>query len=121
MAILKAFEFFLNAGSAALIAALQPALTALISPFLPSEMNDRLRWCGIGVGFAGVLVFVSGDMHLPGTPLWVYGLTLLATMCLKFVTIWGRRTSKTDRRNIPVITAMFWHVLLAIICLTPLA
>ena len=67
MAILKAFEFGVNAGSAALIAALQPALTTLVSPFLLGEMNDRLRWCGIGVGFAGVLVFVASDMHLSGT------------------------------------------------------
>ena len=67
MAILKAFEFGVNAGSAALIAALVPALTTLVSPFLLGEMNDRLRWCGIGVGFAGVLVFVASDMHLSGT------------------------------------------------------
>lgn len=121
VAILKAFEFGLNAGSAALIAALQPALTALVSPFLLGEMNDRLRWCGIGVGFAGVLVFVAGDMQLSGTPLWVYGLLLLATMCLTFVTVWGRRASKADRRNIPVMTALFWHALLATICLAPFA
>ena len=63
MAILKAFEFGLNAGSAALIAALQPVLTALVSPFLLCEMNDRLRWCGIGVGFAGILVFLLWGGH----------------------------------------------------------
>ncbi len=66
VAILKAFEFGLNVGLAALIVALQPALTALVSPFLLGEMNDRLRLCGIGVGFAGVLVFVASDMHLSG-------------------------------------------------------
>ncbi len=65
VAILKAFEF----GLAALIAALQPALTILVSPFLVGEMNDMLRWCGISVGFAGVLVFVASNMHLSGTPL----------------------------------------------------
>ena len=65
VAILKAFEFGLDAG----LAALQPALTTLVSPFLLGEMNDRLRWCGVGVGFAGVLVFVASNMHLSGTPL----------------------------------------------------
>lgn len=85
--------------------------------FLLGETNDRLRWCGIGVGFAGVLVFVAGNIQLSGAPLWVYGLSLLATMCLTFVTVWGRRASKADRRNIPVMTAFFWHALLATICL----
>jgi drug/metabolite transporter (DMT)-like permease len=121
VAILKAFEFGLNAGLAALIAALQPALTALVSPFLLGEANDRVRWCGIGVGFAGVLVFVAGDMQLFGTPLWVYGLPLLATMCLTFVKVGGRRASKADGRNIPLMTVLFWLALLATICLAPLA
>ena len=53
MAILKAFEFVFSAGSAAL----QPALIALVSPFLLGEMNDRLRWCGISVGFASLGFF----------------------------------------------------------------
>ena len=78
----------MNAGSAALIAALQPALTAIVSPFLLGEMNDRLRWCGIGLGSSGLLVFVAGDMQLSGTPLWVYGLPLLATICLTPLALW---------------------------------
>ena len=84
-------------------------------------MLVRLRWCGIGVGFAGMLVFVAGNIHLSGKPLWVFGLPLLATMCLTFITVLGRRASKADCRNIPVMTALFWHALLATICLAPLA
>ena len=67
MAILKAFEFGLNGGSADLIAAMQTALIALVLPFLLGKMNDRLCWCGIGVGFVSVRVFVAGDMHVSGT------------------------------------------------------
>ena len=67
VAILKVFEFGSIAGLAALIAAPHPALTALVSPLLLGEMNDSLRWCGTGVGFTGVLVFVAGDMHISGT------------------------------------------------------
>ena len=121
VAIFKAFEFGLNAGSVALIAAFQPALTALVSPLLLGKANDALRWCGIGVGFAGVLVFVAGDMNLSATALWVYGLPLLATFCLTFVTVWGRRAAKIDQRDFPVMTALFWHGLLAALCPAPLA
>jgi len=39
IAVLKAFEFGIGAGSAALIAAMQPVLTALIAPYLLAECN----------------------------------------------------------------------------------
>ena len=92
-----------------------------MSPLLLGKANDALRWCGIDVGFDGALVFVVGDMNLSGTTLWVYGLPLLATFCLTFVTAWGRRAAKIDQRDFPVMTALFWHGLLAALCLAPLA
>ena len=63
VAIFKAFEFGLNAGSVVLIAALQPALTALVSPLLLGKVNDALRWFGTDDCFAGALVFFAGDMN----------------------------------------------------------
>ena len=92
-----------------------------MSPLPLGEANDALRWCGIGVGFAGVLVFVAGDMNLSATALWVYGLPLLATFCPTFVTVWGQRAAKIDQRDIPLMTALFWLGLLAALCLAPLA
>ena len=92
-----------------------------MSPLLIDEANEALRWCGVGVGFAGVLVFVAGDMNLSGATLWVYGLPMLATFCLTFVIVWGQRAAKIDQHDIPVITALVWLGLLAALCVAPRA
>lgn len=43
VAILKAFELGIGAGAAALIAAMQPALTALLAPLFLGERNNMLQ------------------------------------------------------------------------------
>ena len=43
VAILRAFEFGISAGAAALIAAMQPALTALLAPMFLNERNSWLQ------------------------------------------------------------------------------
>ena len=64
VAILKSFEFGISAGAAALLAAMQPALTALLAPLFLGERNNWLQWAGIGVGFLGVVVFIgASDGH----------------------------------------------------------
>jgi len=86
--ILKSFEYGMNAGSAALIAAMQPILTALVSPKILGEPNNKLQWLGIFTGFFGVAVFVSSDNLFTGTPLWVYILPTIATCSLTLITVW---------------------------------
>ena len=49
VAVLKALEFGISAGSAALIAAMQPVLTALIAPYLLAERNHLYQWLGVVV------------------------------------------------------------------------
>ena len=91
VAILKAFEFGISAGAAALIAAMQPALTALLAPIFLNERNSWLQWAGIAVGFLGVVIFVGADRTATGAALGVYLLPLLASASLTFITIWERR------------------------------
>ena len=43
VAILKSFEFVISAGAAALLAAMQPALTALLAPLFLGERNNWLQ------------------------------------------------------------------------------
>ena len=59
--IFKAFEFGISAGAETLIAAMQPALTALLGPVFLNERNSWLQWAGIAVGFLGVVIFVGAD------------------------------------------------------------
>ena len=66
VAILKAFEFGIGTGAAALIAAMQPALTALLAPMVLGERNNPGQWAGIGVGFLGVVIFIGADATAVG-------------------------------------------------------
>ena len=91
VAILKAFEFGIGAGAAALIAALQPILTGALAPFLLNERNTKLQWLGILTGLVGVVVFVNADSGNSNVALWVYSLPFIATASLTFITILERR------------------------------
>ena len=115
VAIFKAFEYGIGAGAAALIAALQPALTALLAPIVLGERNSALQWAGIGVGFAGVMIFIGADSGLTGTAPWVYALPMLATASLTFITLWERRRTAgagqgpKPAQEMPIFTALFWQ------------
>ncbi len=116
IAVLKALEFGISAGSAALIAAMQPVLTALIAPYLLAERNHLYQWLGVLAGFVGVAVFVWGDAKFSGTPLVIYLLPSIATISLTAITIIERRTPM-----LPIMTSLFEQLLVTLICLVPLA
>ncbi len=57
----------LNAGTTAIIMALQPALVAAVAPLLGHGRGSRRLWAGLGLGFAGVvLVIIAGGSLGPG-------------------------------------------------------
>lgn len=119
--IFKAFEFGISAGAEALIAAMQPALTALLAPVFLNERNSWLQWAGIAVGFLGVVIFVGADRTATGAALWVYLLPLLASASLTFITIWERRRTSNPAGDMPIFTSLFWHAALTAGLLVPLA
>ncbi len=121
--IFKSLEYGMNAGSAALIAAVQPILTALIAPKLLNEKNNMFEWAGIAVGFIGVIVFVGGNASFTGTPFWVYLLPLTATVSLTIVTVRERKYSGQNQTTepMPIMTSLFWQGLVTVILLAPLA
>jgi drug/metabolite transporter (DMT)-like permease len=121
VAILKSFEFGISAGAAALLAAMQPALTALLAPLSLGERNNWLQWAGIGVGFLGVVVFIGADQTVTGAVWWVYLLPLLAAASLTFITIWERWRSARPACDMPIFTALFWQGLLTAALLLPLS
>ena len=121
IAVLKALEFGISAGSAALIAAMQPVLTALIAPYLLAERNHLYQWLGVLAGFVGVAVFVWGDAKFSGTPLVIYLLPSIATISLTAITIIERRGAACMAPMLPIMTSLFWQLLVTLICLAPLA
>lgn len=54
----------LNAGTTAIIMALQPALVAAVAPLLGHGRGGKLLWAGLGLGFAGVVLVVISDGSL---------------------------------------------------------
>ena len=127
VAVFKAFEYGIGAGAAALIAAMQPALTALLAPLVLGERNSALQWAGIGVGFAGVVIFIGADSSVTGAAPWVYALPMLATVSLTFITLWerwraaGAGLSSRARPEMPIFTALFWQGALTACLLLPFA
>jgi len=132
VAILKAFELGIGAGAAALIAAMQPAFTALLAPVFLNERNSILQWVGIGVGFAGVVIFIDADSGASGAALWVYALPALATASLTFITLWERRraaikletvekATSQSQQGMPIFTSLFWQGALTVLLLLPFA
>ena len=120
VAILKSFEFGMNAGAAALIAAMQPMLTALCAPVLLGEKNSAMKWFGIGLGFVGVCIFVSGDTLFGGVAVWVYLLPGIATISLTAITLLERH-GKLQTTELPIMTSLFWQGAITFTLLVPLA
>ena len=119
--ILKAFEYGITAGSAALIAAMQPALTAMLAPIVLSEHINKTQWAGIGLGFAGVVTFVAADSDITGSAPWVYLLPAIAVCSLTALTLSERNQTKSETVNMPIMTSLFWQGLVTCALLVPLA
>lgn len=83
----------LPAGLSALVTGLQPLLTAMLSFWLLAERVRARRWCGIGIGFLGVLLVLAPQLSAAGGAGWVpvaaSGLSMVGTT---LGTIWQKRT-----------------------------
>ncbi len=96
----------LPAGFAGLLAGLQPLLTALVAAPLLGEKVGLLRWCGIGLGFAGAILVLlpklgTGAEAVPPAAL---GVGFLAVLAFTAGTIWQKRTGgRMDLRTGNVI------------------
>ena len=122
VAVLKAFEYGLGAGSAALIASFQPILTALITPFVLKESNNKWVWLGVVTGFIGVLVYTIADLEFNEINVFIYLLPLLAALSLTFITIYERKkTNIKNESQLDVSNALFWQSVITLLLLLPFA
>ncbi len=84
------------AGTAALIAALQPLVVAALSSRFLGEEFPASRRIGLAVGFTGVVLVVAGDLG-GGAAAWpVYLLPLGGTLALSAGTVLERRLGTTE-------------------------
>lgn len=86
-------------GIAAIIAALQPLMTAALSTGSATERSGGWQWIGLMISFGGVSIVIAGQHGSDaGSVGWVmYMLPLAAALGLTLATLYERRTvQKTD-------------------------
>ncbi|MFC7407144.1 DMT family transporter [Georgenia alba] len=84
------------AGTAALIAALQPLVVAALARRMPGERQSGRQLVGLAVGVVGVALVVSGDLGAASGPAWAYALPLAGTLSLSVGTVLAQRWQLRD-------------------------
>ncbi|MCC0064981.1 MAG: DMT family transporter [Defluviimonas sp.] len=74
----------MNAGTTAIIMALQPILVAAAAPLVAGERGGRYLWLGLALGFAGVVLVILSEGSLGPSP-WIA--VLLAICALAGITL----------------------------------
>lgn len=111
--VVGAVGFGVNAGTTALVAALQPLLAAaLAGPVLGERVRPR-QWVGLIVGLVGVVLVVGGDMRVTeqvpaesAAPLWAYALPFVGMAGLVAATLLERRASLKTKLETPLDVAL---------------
>lgn len=92
--VVGAVEFGVTAGTAALVAALQPLLAAALAGPVLGERVVRRQWVGLAVGLVGVALVVGGDARVGGdAPLWVYAMPFVGMVGLVAATLVERKAA----------------------------
>lgn len=97
----------LPAGVAALIAGLQPLVTALLAGWLLGERVTPRQWAGLTVGLVGVVVVLWPKLGVSGEGITVPNLaaTLLALVAISAGTVWQKRHPGGDS----LMGGAFWQ------------
>ena len=97
-------EVGVGAGTAALIAALQPITASVLAgPVLGKRVNSG-QWAGLLVGLLGVGLVVGSDLTSErAAPWWAYGLPLLGMAALVLATLVERSTSASTTPLLPAL------------------
>lgn len=83
-------QYGVHAGTVSLIAAIQPLFVAVLAGPLLGERSNLWQRIGLVVGFAGVLIVVSGDIRIGHAPWWAYLLPIAGVLSLGCGTLLGR-------------------------------
>ncbi len=84
-----------DAALAALVAALQPLVVAVLSHAVLGDRTSRAQRVGLAVGVLGVALVVLGDLGTGEAPPWAYLLPVAGTVSLSVGTVLGARASST--------------------------
>lgn len=106
----------------ALITALQPMLTSVLSGPILGEVILPVQWLGTGVGLVGVVLVVVTKLEgaAGGSP-WGYLLPFVAAASMTVATLYQRHLNSNQVERLPVIPSLFVQALASAIALCPLA
>ncbi|RIA55227.1 DMT family transporter [Dichotomicrobium thermohalophilum] len=113
--VISAIKFGVPAGTVALIAALQPLAAAALAGTVLSEIVSPRQWLGLGVGFFGVFLAVSGAVD--AAPVWAYALAFLSMLCLVVATL----VAKAQSCPVPVLSSLTIQCAVSAVLYLPLA
>nr|WP_314532863.1 DMT family transporter [uncultured Pseudomonas sp.] len=105
-------------GIAAIIAALQPLMTAALSTGSATERSGGWQWVGLMVSFVGVSIVIAGQYGSggEGVGLVIYLLPLAAALGLTLATLYERRTVQSQDAGL--VLPLFIQSLLTLIGFT---
>lgn len=105
-------------GIAAIIAALQPLMTAALSTGNAAERSGGWQWVGLMISFAGVSIVIAGQYGSggQGVSLVMYLLPLAAALGLTLATLYERRSAQ--RQEAGLVLPLFIQSLLTLIGFT---
>jgi drug/metabolite transporter (DMT)-like permease len=105
-------------GIAAIIAALQPLMTAALSTGSATERSGGWQWVGLMISFVGVSIVIAGQYGSggEGVGLVIYLLPLAAALGLTLATLYERRTVQTHDAGL--VLPLFIQSLLTLIGFT---
>ncbi|MFC6335405.1 EamA family transporter [Pseudomonas sp. CCM 7891] len=105
-------------GIAAIIAALQPLMTAALSTGSVVERSGGWQWLGLMIGFAGVSIVIAGQYSSSGADvgLVMYLLPMVSALGLTLATLYERRSVQAQHNGLTL--ALFIQSLLTLIGFT---
>ncbi len=96
-------------GIAAIIAALQPLMTAALTSANVTERSGGWQWLGLMIGFVGVSIVISGQYVNTGADvgLIMYLLPLVSALGLTMATLYERRSTLSQSRRSDLSVSLF--------------
>ena len=89
--VLFAIQRQLPLGFVALIAGLQPILTAVFANIFLHEKLNRRQWVGMALGLAGVVIVVLSKYSLGVVDFWALGAVTIGLLGITFGTLYQKR------------------------------
>ncbi|MEO0825188.1 MAG: DMT family transporter [Cyanobacteria bacterium J06635_15] len=107
----------------ALITALQPMATSVLSGPLLGERVSPMQWVGMVIGLVGVVLVVGTKVSMQTNVPWVgYGLPFISTISLTLATLYQRHINRGQfGKALQIIPSLFVQAVISAIALYPLA